>query len=617
MNPPRLFALTQVGADLAARIRTALGDGEVWGLDGRVVGADGTFERMTVALTDTFEAGRPIIALCAAGIVIRALAPRLADKSREPPVIAVAENGRSVVPLLGGHNGANQLACKVADILGVDAAITTASETRFAVALDSPPPGYRLANRSDHKAFAAALLAGARVRLDGEAPWLSGADLPWDDDARLCLQVTTRATGAENICPGSATTLVYHPRRLLLGVGCERGTSPEELLGLARTTFNAEGLAQASIAAVCSIDVKADEAAVHELAASLGVPARFFPAARLEQERQRLVNPSDVVFAEVGCHGVAEGAALAAAGEGGELLVPKQKSPRATCAVGQAPAPVDATTIGRARGHLAVVGIGPGDAKYCTPAALDALRNATDIVGYSLYLDLAQALDPRTWDAKGRHPFGLGEERQRVEYALALAGEGREVALVCSGDPGIYAMASLVFEVIENGNQPNWARAGVSVIPGICAAQMAAARAGAPLGHDFCTISLSDLLTPPALIQARVEAAVAADMVIAFYNPASKTRTGPFEAALRTIREHRASNTPVVVARSLGRAGEMVREMSLGQFGLKDVDMLTVVLVGSSQTRVTAGHVYTPRGYSTGASGDPTSRNLALRKLES
>jgi cobalt-precorrin 5A hydrolase/precorrin-3B C17-methyltransferase len=587
---PVLVALTAAGLALARRLAEGLPGAELHGRAGRAEGADFSFTDTAAHLRDLFAAGRPVVGICAAGILIRALAPLIRDKTGEPPVLAVAEDGRAVVPLLGGHRGANALARRLGDLLGVAPAVTTAGDLRFGVALDGPPPGWRLANPGDHKAFAAALLSGAGVTLEGSAPWLEASDLPFAEAADLALLATEKAE------TGSHRVLVYHPAVLALGLGCERGAAPEEVLALARDTLAEAGLAEGALAGVFSIDLKADEPALHAAAEALDVPARFFDAARLAAETPRLVNPSELVFREVGCHGVAEGAALAAAGPEGELVVPKVKSAHATCAIAKAPGPIRPT--GRPRGSLAVVGIGPGGRDWRTPEATAALRSADDLVGYRLYLDLLEP--PRVGQV--RHAYALGEEEARVRAALNLAAEGRSVALVCSGDPGIYAMATLVFELLEREARADWQRVAVTVVPGISALQAAAARIGAPLGHDFCAVSLSDLLTPWATIEKRLEAAAAGDFVVALYNPVSRRRNRQLAAAARILRAHRPGDTPVVLARNLGRPGEQVAVMPLDALTPEAVDMLTVVLVGSNATRrVARGDggcwVYTPRGY--------------------
>ena len=203
---------------------------------------------------------------------------------------------------------------------------------------------------------------------------------------------------------------------------------------------------------------------------------------------------------------------------------------------------------------------------------------------------------------KARHGYELGEEEMRVRIALGLAAQGRDVALVCSGDAGIYAMATLVFELIDREGNADWARVEIKGLPGVSAMQTAAARIGAPLGHDFCAISLSDLLTPWEAIEQRLLTAAAGDFVVAFYNPVSQRRRTQLAAAKEILLRHRPPDTPVVLARNLGREGETVAVVTLGDLKIEDVDMLTLVIVGSSTTRAVQRPdggvwVYTPRGY--------------------
>ena len=659
-----VVALTASGCGLARHIASTLDGAEVHGLQGRVADADQYFAETMPHLRALFAAGRPVVGICAAGILVRALAHILGDKHSEPPVVAVSDDGAFAVPLLGGHRGGVELARRIADITGGVAAVTTAGDRRFGIALDRPPTGWKLVNPQHYKAFAAALLDGARVRVrtgagrsagdrrlnvrhDGTGPptgvgstgrpsdtvlqppvgygssrggriegagfdeahgthadtaadtfgrWLAASRLPVDEAGELSIRVD------DGIAEGSPDTLVYRPQWLTVGIGCERGTAPQEIIALARACLDGAGLAPDAVAGVFSIDLKSDESALHALSETLGVPARFFGAATLEAEAGRLRNPSDLVFREVGCHGVAEGAALAAAGPRGELVVEKTKSLRATCAIARAPSPIDPGSVGSPRGELQVVGIGPGDAGTITPQARAAVERAGHVVGYRLYLDLVDDLI----DGAAVHPYALGEERDRVAKAIELAAGGTRVALVCSGDPGVYAMASLVMEMLDGAADPGWGRIAVRIIPGVSALQAAAARAGAPIGHDFCAVSLSDLLTPRAVIETRLAAAAAADFVIALYNPVSRARRETFERALAILREHRAADTPVVVARNLGRTGERVSVVALGGIDAEsvnrgDIDMMTVLLVGSSRTRTFAlggsTRAYTPRGY--------------------
>ncbi len=387
---------------------------------------------------------------------------------------------------------------------------------------------------------------------------------------------------------GNNRKLVYHPQTLAVGAGCERGTDPAEVQRLISDTLAANGLAAQAVACHASIDVKEDEPAIHTLD-----NIRFFTAEQLNALSPQLKSPSDIVAREVGAPGVAEAAALAAAGPGAELIVAKTKSKRATCAIARAASPIVAST-GRPRGRLQVVGIGPGSAEWRSPAACAALETASDWVGYGLYLDLIADLKA----GQTEHRFTLGGEEDRVRHAIALAKEGKQVALVCSGDAGIYAMAALVYEIIDL--EP--CRIAVDVIPGVSAFQAAAAKAGAMIGHDFCCISLSDLLTPWEAIEKRVRAAAEGDFVIAFYNPRSLKRRDQLERAMAILKQHRPADTPVVIASNLGRPEEKVKIVPLAEFNADDVDMLTLVMVGSSQSKsMKRGdgrtYAYTPRGY--------------------
>jgi len=599
---PVVVILTPDGLESGLRIAAAL-DCELHAARARVPDgfADRMFGDVAAHLRMLFAAGRAIVAVMAAGALVRILAPCLSDKRSEPPVVVLSPDGADIVPLLGGHHGGNDLARRIGEITNGHVAITTAGDNRFAVALDEPPAGYRLANPHHAKAFMARLLSGASLRLEGEAPWLSRSRLPFDGTADQVVVVS------DEVIEAHARRLVYHPSTLALGLGAERHADGQDAIALVERILAEKRLARQSIACVVSLDLKADEAAVHAVADHLAVPARFFDAARLERETPRLRNPSDRVFAEVGCHGVAEAAALAAAGRDGALIVEKTKGKRVTAALARAPVPIDPDKVGHARGQLLVVGIGPGSASWCSPEVSQMIGEASDLVGYSLYLDLLGSLAAD----KIRHDFDLGHEEARVRHAMELAATGRTVALVCSGDAGIYAMATLVFELLDKARSKRETEIGLSdaarriaiaVAPGISALQAAAARAGAPLGHDFCTISLSDLLTPWPVIEARVRAAAEADFVIAFYNPVSQRRRVQLAHARDILLHNRPADTPVVLASNLGRKGERVRLCRLADLRVEDVDMLTVVIVGSSMTRlVSTGDgrqwAYTPRGY--------------------
>jgi cobalt-precorrin 5A hydrolase/precorrin-3B C17-methyltransferase len=589
------------GMAVAQRLAAAL-PGVLHGFAPRIADAAVRFDDVPGHLRRLFAAGEAIVAVCASGIVIRSLAPLLADKRAEPPVVVVAEDGSAAVPLLGGHHGANDLARRIARITGGIAAVTTAGDVRLGMALDDPPPGWRVANPKAAKRLTAALLAGHPVDLaieaaDPDCAWLRSGGL-FDTVGATTGRSPLRLLVTDRASPGDDRNLVLHPATLAVGVGCERGASAEEVQALVTQCLAAAELSPLSVAGIFSIALKAAEPAIHGVAQSFGVAARFFTADALLAETPRLSERSDIVFRETGCWGVAEGAALAAAGRGAALAVPKQRSSRATCAIARSNRIIDAAACGRPRGRLAIVGIGPGGALGRTAEADAAIRAASDLVGYRLYLELLGPLA----DGKSVHGFDLGEEEARAQAALALAAAGRSVALVSSGDAGIYAMASLVFELVEHSGNQDWARVEIVGVPGVSAMQAAAARFGAPLGHDFCAISLSDLLTPWPAIEQRLRAAAAGDFVVALYNPVSQRRRTQLAAARDILLEARPAGTPVAVARNLGRDGEALRLTTLAALDPAGVDMLSIVIIGSSATRRVGRPdggewLYTPRGY--------------------
>ena len=580
-----IFCLGVGALPVAKKIATEL-EAELHGKEDRV-SQEGLKSEVDVFFTDAmehlsnlFSDGVAIIGVCASAVLIRGVSNCLKNKLNEPPLIAVAEDGSAVVPLLGGHHGANDLARKIADFLEITPAITTAGDLRFGIALDEPPEGFVLANPENVKEFTASLLEGGSVAISSEnnavAPdcmpgfyrWLQESKLPFLENAKLRISLASKQIS------GSTEHLVFHPQNYAVGVGCERGTEPEELISLVRNTLQENLIAPESVALVVSLDLKADEPAVHAAAERLNCPARFFDADSLEAQTSRLQNPSEIVFQEVGCHGVAEGSALAATGDSGILRVPKVKSNgssgvgRATCAIAKAPECLNPETIGRPQGTLFIVGTGPGSPQWRLPESEKMLRKATDWVGYGLYLDLISDLH----NGQKLHPFNLGQEEVRARHALKLAALGKTVALVSSGDPGISAL------------------------------QAVNARIGAPMGHDFCTISLSDLLTPWETIERRIKTAAEGDFVIAFYNPVSRRRTTQLAQAREILLQYRPPGTSVILGRNLGRVEEKVQVITLENLDPTQVDMFTVVLVGSSQTRrlqLLNGEVkvYTPRGY--------------------
>ena len=601
---PVILCLSSRGYELALKLRKTL-DVDIHGHATRCPKAEFTFTRATTHIADLFCGGRPLIGICAAGILIRAVAPHIGDKGADAPLVAVSESGDSVVPLISGHSGAIALAQKLAKATGGHAAITTAGDTRWRIALDEPPDGWRLANPEAARSVMPMLLAGDGARIEGECA--DGLE-DWLEHIPHGKTVTITATRKQH--KPADNELVYCPHDVMVGAGCIRDCAPEELTELVMREIESADINRVAIAGVFSIDLKADEPALHALAATLDVPFRVYDARQLAAQAPNLANPSETVEREVGTPGVAEAAALAAAGEGGTLIHPKVKSTNATMALALAPRPAGSLDgCGRKTGSVNLVGIGPGKAEWRTPEASRIIQNADELVGYGFYIDL---LGPAA-SGRVRRDFELGEEEARCRYALEQAATGKDVAIICSGDAGIYAMASLVYELLDRpaeesatgsakqgGVSPAARRVAVSTAPGVSAMQAASARTGAVLGHDFCTISLSDLLTPWEQIERRIHAAGAGDFVIAFYNPVSRRRRTQLAMARDILLGCRGADTPVILAHNLGRE-ERLAFCTLGELDVNMVDMMTTVIVGSSASRrVKLGlgdAVYTPRGY--------------------
>lgn len=570
-TPPAIVILGAGALDTARRIQARYPGALVHGLASRVA-ADVPFDDLGAHLRELYARGLPIVALCAAGIVIRCLAPALADKGVEPPVLAVAEDGSAVVPLLGGLTGVNVIAREIAACVGVAPAITTSGELRFGACVLNPPEGYALADLAQGKRFVSDLLAGASTRIDGAAPWLDDVALPRDDAAAHAIRVTPDAWH------GTRDELVIHPRSVVVGVDAPAIHGDEALAARIDAALDAHGLARLALAAIVAPASAIGDGVLEEAAQTLDVPLRF-------------------VDVDIDDDGGATTDAAALLGRALRVVHTLRATTNGiACAV--ASHPVDPATIGRARGRLTVLGLGPGGAAWLTPAARAALAEATDILGYTTYVNMAGPFR----DDQRVHGTDNREEMQRARHAFELAAEGRRVAVVSSGDPGVFAMAAAVLEALDEARDPHWAAVDLRVEPGISASLATAAQAGAPLGHDFCAISLSDNLKPWDVIETRLRHAAQADLVMAFYNPISRARPWQLDRALDVVRAHRTADTVVVLGRDIGRPGATLTTTTLGALRSDQVDMRTMVIVGSSTTRRFAiGNarewVYTPRWY--------------------
>jgi cobalt-precorrin 5A hydrolase/precorrin-3B C17-methyltransferase len=529
--------------------------------------------RPSQALRRAWRECDEIVLFLAVGAAVRLVAPLLEDKRRDPGIVCVDDAGRFAVALAGGHGGgANALAGRVADSLGATPVVTTASDVTDFPALDSfgAGLGLEIEEGSDLAAVGAALVSGERVNLVSDVRWPLG---PMPENVVRAEEAEPPAIYvSDRLEDVPRPAAVYRPPSLVAGVGCSRGVRAEEILALLDWSLEEAGFSEKSVASLASVEAKSDEAGLLEAAEELGVPLRFHAAQELSAIE--VPNPSSVVKDAVGTPSVAEASVLAS---GAKLLLEKRKSGMATVAVGRLPA----------RGRLFLVGLGPGDDALIPPLARDALAASELVVGLEQYVQrIRHLLRPGTRLATPP----LGSEVARAREALAEARAGGSVALVSSGDAGVYAMASPALELAGED-------VDVAVVPGITAAQAAASLLGSPLGHDHSSISLSDLLTPWEVIQERVRAAAEADFVLSLYNPRSNGRDWQLGKVREILLDHRSPDTPVGVVREAFREGQSVILTDLGSLRPECVDMLTVVIVGSSRTVVRAGRMVTPRGY--------------------
>ncbi|MFC8511521.1 precorrin-3B C(17)-methyltransferase [Streptomyces sp. NPDC057257] len=521
------------------------------------------------AVRAAFAECEQLVCFLATGAVVRLLAPLLADKATDPGVVCVDEGGRFAVSLVGGHGGgANELAGEVGELLGATPVVTTATDAVGLPGLDT----LGMPVEGDVAGVSRALLDGEPVALDAESAW----PLP---PLRVAAEGSYVIRVSDRLVEPAPHEVVLRPPSLVVGVGASKGASVDEVLELVEGALGDAGLSAKSLAELATVDAKAGEPGIVEAAARLGVPVVTYCAEELA--KVEVPNPSDAPLAAVGTPSVAEAAALV---RGGELLVPKRKSARAdghasmaTCAVVRRPG----------RGRLAVVGLGPGARDLVTPRATAELRRASVLVGLDQYVDqIRDLLRPGTLVLES----GLGAEEERARTAVAEARKGQAVALIGSGDAGVYAMAS-----------PALAEASDDIdvigVPGVTAALAAGAILGAPLGHDHVSISLSDLHTPWEVIERRVRAAAEADLVVTFYNPRSRGRDWQLPKALAILAGHREPGTPVGVVRNASRPDESSLLTTLASLDPATVDMMTVVTVGNTATREIAGRMVTPRGY--------------------
>lgn len=620
-----LVAFTEAGCRLAQRVATNLSregafadaafsiSGPARYAPGCGVDAYGSLAQWTAR---HFAHDDALVFVGASGIAVRAIAPHVRDKFTDPAVVSVDERGAFAVPLLSGHvGGANDLARAVAAAAGGQAAISTATDVNGLFAIDewAARHGMAIVERVTAKQVSARLLEGGTVGFvadDGLA-----CDVPAEDcglrvfarrdDARASGLDLGVAVSLDDTCSPFARTLHLVPRVATVGVGCRKGTDPVVLQRAVDAALAEARISHHAVDALASIDVKAGEPAILQLASERGWRVRFYSAAELAAVPGSFAASSFVVRT-VGVDNVCERSAVKG---GGRLVVGKRAGDgvtvaiaihdeRALCATdGKDGAPVPKPGMDEkdidmdsqnATGRLVVVGLGPGGAADMSARARAAVQDSDLVAGYTVYVDLLRAEFPE----KEMLTTPMRKEVERCRLALDAAAKGRKVVMVCSGDPGVYGMAGLVYELANE-----YPGVDIGVIPGVSACNGGAAVLGAPLMHDYCVISLSDLLTPWEKIENRLSAAAQADFVISLYNPSSRKRPDYLQRACDVLLRYKSPETVCGTVRNIGREGEQAAVMTLGELRDATVDMFTTVFIGNSQTLNLDGKMVTPRGY--------------------
>ena len=564
-----------------------------------------------------FRKGNVLVYIGACGIAVRAIAPHIGSKDTDPAVIVIDEKGENVIPILAGHlGGANEWAQKIARLTEGQPVLTTATDVNgiFAVDLFAKDNQLLISDLKKAGRFTASLLEEREASViipskyadviryeDGIPAELKVYDL--SDEQLESLQGTNAAliTPEAESSDKANTPLRLIPRCVILGIGCRKGKSYEELRDYVEEALQELGLCREAVCAVASIDVKKEELGLISLAADFGVPLLTFSAEELE--KAELENwtfaESDRVREHVGTGNVCERAAVSAGA--GKILRGKTAKNGMTICVGMKPVelywkPEDSSRRNDPKGHLFVVGIGPGNPEGMTGQAAAALENSDTIIGYSVYNDLVKPYYP---DKRYLTTPMTGEEA-RCRMAIEEVKAGHTVALICSGDPGVYGMAGLVLELAGNEKEDDRSCGmdiDIEIISGVTAALSGAALLGAPLVHDFAVISLSDRLTPWEKIEKRLRAAAVADLCIVLYNPSSKGRKEHLHRAAQILAEHVPQSRICGIADRIGREGEKTRVMTLGELTDAETDMFSTVFIGNSSTKRLGNRMVTPRGY--------------------
>lgn len=560
----------------------------------------------SIAIKTAFHKRHAILAIGSTAIVIRSISLLLKGKKTDPAVLSLNSDAKAVSILLGAAKGGDFLANLISEDLSCVVAGTG--------------PGYKHRSKIINNSYFTSILGkelgwnwSKNVNIQELYKLIDNKklniefktnckDLPFCfESTDQCKSIKDRHTLVSTIYNNEKSKLIIYPPILTLGIGCIRNANPKKMYEWLISELTANRFALQSIVAIATIVDKADEPAILEFARKINKPLRFFHAHELKEIKT--ASPSKIVEANMGTPSVAEASSLALAGYNSNsnnafLCLNKTKNNEVTFAVSQSTKPLFIRSLpGFGLGTVYVVGIGPGGKESLTFEAFSVLEKGDAYFGYSEYIKRVKEIIP----SKIYYEYNIGEEIKRVNDCVEYATKGHNAILVCSGDASIYGLASLLCSCISTSSNPLVKGLRLKVIAGISAMQLASARFGAILNHDFCAISLSDLLTPIEIIHNRIKACAKADLVVAFYNPKSKKRITLLDYAINSMLEYRPDNCPVIIAKNLGKYNEEIKMTKLKNFNSKNIDMNTIVICGNSQTahtlRISGDCIWTPRGY--------------------
>jgi len=580
-----IFYITENGLKLAERLKVLY-------LDARIL------KFKSDILPEIWSECRNLVFVMATGIVVRSVAPFIKDKKTDPAVVVLDEKGKYAISLLSGHiGGANDVAREIADYLDGEAVITTASDANNMPSIDLwardndltledweivPHIATRFLNNGALKIY----VQGTEDGSQASAINLPDGFLQVSEPASADLLITNKHRLMANNSQLTADVQLYlRPKNLVIGIGCNSATSEIEIENAVRKTLEEHNLSFPSIHSIATIDIKANESGLTTFARKYDLGVNAFSPDELNTVQG--IQKSEAVHKATGANAVAEPAAILAS-VADTLIVPKQKIGNVTVAVAE-------LRKEKRQARLYIVGTGPGSIEHITPYAQKVIKRSDVIVGYGTYIDLIQEL------IKDKEVVctGMTQEIERCKKAVEYAISGKIVSLISGGDPGIYGMAGLVFEILRTQTQENknLSEINIEVIPGVSALNACAARLGAPLMHDFAVISLSDRLTPWKLIEKRLEAASISDFIIVLYNPRSIGRQEHINKAKNIILKYRYPETPVGIVKAAMRDNEEIVVTNLKDMLDHDIDMQATVIIGNSQTFTWNNWMITLRGY--------------------